>query len=451
MSADATATSKAAGSGLGASGAAVANRPPLAGVRVVDAGIALAAPLAGHFLGHFGADVVKVEPPDGDYSRLAGGEARHPGMNPFTLHTSREKRSIALDLKTPEGKEVLARLVRDADVFLHNFRPEAAAKLGVAYEDIAAINPKIIHVHVVGFGTRGRYAGLPAYDDIIQTAVAVPRLMGELNGGTPLMVPTAWVDRLVGITAYGHIATALYGRSQDGLGRRIEVPMFEIAAHLVLSDHLYLRTFQPPLGPAGHFRLMDPNRKPHRTADGYLCAMPTHDKHWAAIFELADRPELMKDPRFADMRSRMTHIKELTALLADLLATRSTAEWVEKLRAADVPAMPAVTINELVDDPHLADVGFLTPEHHPTEGDILNMRFPGDWSDWDRGPGRSAPRCGEHSREILAEVGYSAAEIDALIATGVSRAPAEPTVGPSQTPRKASPNEPQDVSLEIRP
>jgi len=313
------------------------NRPPLAGVKVVDVSIALAAPLAGHFLGHFGADVIKVEPPEGDYSRAAGGQSRNPGMNAFTLHTSREKRSIALDLKSAAGKEALMRLVKDADVFLHNFRPDAAKKLGIEWDDISAVNPKIVHVHVVGFGSRGRYSGLPAYDDIIQTAVGVPRLMAQMNGGTPLMVPTAWVDRLVSITTYGHIVSALFGRERDGLGRRVEVPMFEVAAHLVLSDHLYMRTFDPPLGPAGHFRLLDPNRKPHRTADGFLCVMPTHDKHWASIFAIAGRPELIEDPRYDTMRNRMAHIQELTQLLSDLMATRTTADWVQALRAADIP------------------------------------------------------------------------------------------------------------------
>jgi crotonobetainyl-CoA:carnitine CoA-transferase CaiB-like acyl-CoA transferase len=400
------------------------NRPPLEGVRVVDVSVALAAPLAGHFLGHFGADVVKVEPPEGDYSRSAGGRGRNPGMNPFTLHTSREKRSVALDLKTPAGREALTRLVKDADVFLHNCRPEAAKKLGIEWEDISAVNPKIVHVHVVGFGSRGRYSGLPAYDDTIQTAVGLPWLLGQMNGGTPLMVPAAIVDRLVSITAYGHIVTALLGRSRDGLGRRVEVPMFEIAAHVILSDHLYMRTFSPPLGPAGHFRLLDPNRKPHRTADGYLCVMPTHDKHWAIVFAIAGRPELIEDPRYKDMRSRMAHIKELTALLSDLIATRTTAEWIEALRAADIPAMPANSIEELIDDPHLADVGFFQPVKHPTEGDIVNVAFPGDWSDWTPGPGRPAPRLGENSREVLSEIGYSREQIDALMVEGVSVEPA---------------------------
>ncbi len=399
------------------------NRAPLDGVRVVDASIALAAPLSAHFLGHFGADVVKVEPPEGDYSRSAGGRGRSEGMNPFTLHTSREKRSVVLDLKEPRGKEALMRLVKEADVFLHNFRPEAEKKLGIGWDEISAVNPRIIHVHVVGFGTRGRYSGLPAYDDIIQSAVGLPWLIAQMNGGTPLMVPSPIVDRLVSITAYGHIVTALFGRARDGLGRKVEVPMFEIAAHLILSDHLYMRTFSPPLGPAGHFRMLDPNRKPHRTADGYICVMPTHDKHWASVFATAGRPELMEDSRYRDMKSRMAHIQELTALLSDLMATRTTAEWVEALRAADIPAMPAVGIDELIDDPHLADVGLLQPVRHPTEGDIVNVVFPGDWSDWTPGPGKPAPRLGENSRQILREAGYGPAEIEAMFADGVSREP----------------------------
>ena len=397
------------------------NRVPLAGIKVVDASVALAAPLAGHFLGHFGADVIKVEPPEGDYSRSAGGAGRNPGMNPFTLHTSREKRSVVLDLKTGKGREALARLVQGADVFLHNFRHDAARRLGVDWESISALNPRIVHAHVVGFGSRGRYAGLPAYDDIIQSAVGLPRLLGSMNGGSPQMVPAAIVDRLVSITAYAHVATALVARERDGLGRRIEVPMFETAAHVVLSDHLYMRTFSPPLGPAGHFRLLDPNRRPHRTSDGYICVMPTHDKHWASLFALVGRSELIEDARYKDMRSRMAHIQELTALLAEWMAARTTREWLDALREADIPAMPAVTVDELIDDPHLNEVGFFEPCRHPTEGDIVHVGFPGDWSDWTRGPSRPAPRLGEQSREILREAGYTDAEIDAFVASGVTR------------------------------
>lgn len=199
--------------------------------------------------------------------------------------------------------------------------------------------------------------------------------------------------------------------------------MFEVAAHLVLSDHLYMKTFEPPLGPAGHFRLLDPNRKPHRTADGFLCVMPTHDKHWKALFELAGRPEMIDDSRYRNMTARMAHIEELTSWMSGLMATRKTGEWIEALRAADIPAMPAATIDELIDDPHLADVGFFQRVRHPTEGDIVQVAFPGDWSDWSPGPGRPAPRLGEHGREVLSQAGYSEAEIDALFAAGVSRVP----------------------------
>lgn len=395
-------------------------RAPLAGVRVVDVSMALAAPLAGHFLGHFGADVVKVEPPEGDYSRSAGGKGRNDGMNPFTLHTSREKRSIVLDLKQSDGQAALRRLVERADVFLHNFRAPAAQKLGVDWHAISAINPRVVHVHVVGFGSGGPYAGLPAYDDVIQAAVGVPRLMAQMSDGEPMLVPTAWVDRLTGITVYAHIVSALFGRQQDGQGRRIEVPMFETAAHLVLSDHLYMRSYSPPLGPSGHFRLLDRNRKPHRTADGYLCLMPTQDKHWEKIFSLAGRPELIKDERYRNLRSRMQHVGELTALLAEWMVKRTTKEWLQLLREADVPAMPANTLEELLDDEHLREVGFYHESCHPTEGSIVDLPLPGTWSDWDAAPRRPAPRLGEHSREILEELGYDVKQIEAMIDAGVT-------------------------------
>ena len=393
---------------------------PLDGVRVVDLSMALAAPLATHLLGHFGADVIKVESPEGDFARGAGGGSRSPGMNPFVLHTSRAKRSVVLDLKQPAGLAALLRLVAGADAFVHNLRPAAAGRLGIGYEALRNVNPGLIYCVVTGFGTGGRYAGIPAYDDVVQGASGVPWLIQQATGGDPALLPSAFSDRVTALVAYGQIATALYARRADGLGRAIEIPMFETMAHFLLSDHLYLRTFVPPMGPAGHFRLLDANRRPYRTQDGFLCVLPTHDKHWLALFDLAGRPELKADARFIDLPARMRNVRELYAFLAGALASRPTEAWLADLRRADIPAMPVNSIEDLVDDPHLADVGLMEQVEHPTEGTIVNLRYPGEWSDWRAAPGRQAPHLGEHSREILAEAGYGAGEIDALFACGAT-------------------------------
>jgi crotonobetainyl-CoA:carnitine CoA-transferase CaiB-like acyl-CoA transferase len=399
-------------------------KAPLDGIRVVDLTIALAGPLATHMLGHFGADVIKVESPGGDIARGAGGPCRNPGMNPFVLHTSRCKRSVVLDLKHDLGRAALSRLLASADVFVHNLRPAAAARLGLAYETVAKLNPRLVYCAVVGFGSRGRYSGLPAYDDTVQGVIALPWLLQQMSGAAePQMVPSAIVDRVSGITTFGQIVTALLARERQGTGQAIEIPMFETLAHFILSDHLFLRTFEPPLGPSGHFRLLDPNRRPYPTRDGHICVLPTHDKHWFSLFALAGRPEMKDDSRFCDVPSRMKHVRELYQFISDAMVTRTTNEWLVELRAADIPAMPMNSLDQLIEDPHLQDVGLLQTVEHPTEGRIVNIGLPGDWSSWEPDSGRQAPRLGEHSRKVLAEAGCDPATIAQMMELGVSVEP----------------------------
>ncbi len=393
---------------------------PLAGVRIVDMTTVLMGPYATQILGDMGADVIKVEPPRGDGSRDLG-PMRNPGMGPLFMHANRSKRSIVLDLKKKAGLRALLRLAKNADVLIYNVRPQAMARLGLSYEEVAAVNPRIVYVGTYGFGQSGPYAARPAYDDLIQGAAGLPSLAVRAGAEMPRYVPCTVADRTVGLNAVNAIAAALYYRERTGEGQAIGIPMFETMAQFVLGDHLGGRTFEPPLGPTGYARLLAKERRPYATKDGYICALVYNDKQWKSFFALIGRPEVLEsDPRFADLGSRAEHIDELYSLVAETLATRTTAEWLVALDRADIPAMPMHTLDTLIDDPHLAAVGFFEMVEHPSEGRMRSMAVPGTWSKSQPAVERLAPRLGEHSAEILHEAGYSEAEIAALVADGAT-------------------------------
>ena len=393
---------------------------PLAGVRIVDMTTVLMGPYATQILGDMGADVIKVEPPRGDGSRDLG-PMRNPGMGPLFMHANRSKRSIVLDLKKKAGLRALLRLAKNADVLIYNVRPQAMARLGLSYEEVAAVNPRIVYVGTYGFGQSGPYAARPAYDDLIQGAAGLPSLAVRAGAEMPRYVPCTVADRTVGLNAVNAIAAALYYRERTGEGQAIGIPMFETMAQFVLGDHLGGRTFEPPLGPTGYARLLAKERRPYATKDGYICALVYNDKQWKSFFALIGRPEVLEsDPRFADLGSRTGHIDELYSLVAETLATRTTAEWLVALDRADIPAMPMHTLDTLIDDPHLAAVGFFEMVEHPSEGRMRSMAVPGTWSKSQPAVERLAPRLGEHSAEILHEAGYSEAEIAALVADGAT-------------------------------
>ena len=395
-------------------------RGPLAGVRVIDLTAVLMGPFATQILGDMGADVVKVESPQGDTVRGIG-PFRHPGMGCIFLQGNRGKRSVVLDLKKPAGRQAMLRLVKGADVLVYNVRPQAMARLGLTYEAVSAVNPGIVYAGLFGYDQRGPYADRPAYDDLIQGAVGLPTLAEMAGGDRPRYVPLAIADRYVAVMGVTAILGALFHRANTGRGQRVDVPMFETMAQFILGDHMGGRTFDPPLGPPGYKRSLSPERMPYRTRDSYLCVLAYNDKQWRSFFAAIGRPELPDaDPRFADMASRTVHINALYALLADILSTRTTAEWFAILDAADIPVMPLHTLDSLIDDPHLAAIGFLQTVEHPTEGRIRSIGVPTLWSETPATPGRPAPLLGEHSIEILGEAGYLAAEIDALVADGVT-------------------------------
>jgi crotonobetainyl-CoA:carnitine CoA-transferase CaiB-like acyl-CoA transferase len=396
---------------------------PLAGVRIVDMTTVLMGPYATQILGDLGADVIKVEPPGGDNVRGIGPR-RNPGMAGIFLHANRSKRSVVLDLKQAAGREALLRLAADADVLIYNVRPQAMARLGLGYEAVAGVNPRILYVGVYGYGQGGPYAAKPAYDDLIQGAVAIPTL-GTLAGAeVPRYAPSAMADRVVGISAANAVSAGLYHRERTGEGQAIDVPMFETMAQFILGDHMGGQTFEPPIGPAGYARLLNDHRRPYVTRDGHLCVLIYNDKQWKTFFELIGKPEVMEnDPRFSSIGKRTEHIHELYRMVAEVMATRSSAEWTAALEAADIPVMPMHTLESLMADPHLDAVGFFDVVEHPSEGRVRSMAIPSTWSRSQPRVERQAPRLGEHGAEVLREAGYSTAQIEALAAQGVTFLP----------------------------
>jgi crotonobetainyl-CoA:carnitine CoA-transferase CaiB-like acyl-CoA transferase len=393
---------------------------PLEGVRVIDLSNMLMAPYATQILGDMGADVIKVEAPEGDPIRGIG-PMRHPGMGAIFLNANRSKRSVVLDLKKPEGIAALRDLLKGADVFVTNLRPQALGRLGLEYEAVAAHNPRIIYAALFGYGQGGPYAAKPAFDDLIQGAVSIPWLTHMADGSEPRYAPNALVDRAVALWAVGQVNAALFRQARSGRGQKIEIPMFEMMAGFILGDHLQGQTFDPPLGAMGYARMLNPNRRPCRTSDGFVCVMIYTDRHWQAFFRELGRPdEFERDPRYRSMTTRTEHIADLYRELAELLVTRTTAEWLALFERADVPAMPLHSPESLLADPHLQASGFFGLVDHPSEGQLRQMAYPGTWSDTQPAATRHVPRLGEHSDEVLRELGYSEDRIAALIESGVT-------------------------------
>jgi len=395
---------------------------PLNGLRVLDMTTVLMGPYATLQLGDMGADVIKVEPLEGDIVRQIG-PGRHPGMGPMFLNVNRNKRSIALDLKQAAGRELLLQLAVTSDVFIYNVRPQAMARLGLAYEDLASSNPAIIYAGVFGYGQDGPYAARPAYDDLIQGACAIPTLLARAGDGSPRYAPLTIADRIVGLFAVNAILAALRHRDVTGRGQRIDVPMFETMANFVLIDHLGGLTFDPPLDRGGYARLLAPERRPYRTKDGHICALIYNDKQWRSFFHAIERPDMLRDPRFCDHASRTRHVREIYAEVAAIFTTRTTTDWISLLEGADLPYTPLRSIDDLIEDPHLAETGFFAHVEHPTEGRIKSMRAPTAWSDSKAPPHRPAPALGEHSREILEELGLPQDSIEDLFAKRIVHGP----------------------------
>jgi formyl-CoA transferase len=389
---------------------------PLDGVRVIDMTMNVMGPYASQILGDMGADVCKIEPPEGDTLRGVG-PSRSKGMGPYFLNLNRNKRSLVLDLKKPDGGPVLRRMLAGADVLLYSFRPKAMARLGVSYAQVSEINPRIVYCGAFGYGQSGPYADRPAYDDLIQAAIGLPMLQAR-GSGEPAYVAVAMMDRVVGMMSASSVGMALYHRERTGQGQAIEVPMFESMTEFVMGDHLYGETFEPPLGPVGYVRMMDKNRKPYPTKDGHLGVLVYNDKHWRRFFEAIGRPEMAADERYTTIAGRTQNIGFLYNFLAETLKTRTTDAWLAFFAEVDIPAMRLNTPAGLLEDEHMKAIDFFKLADHPTEGRVRVMDIPQRWSKTKPEIRRLAPRLGEHSAEILADFEFSAAEIEGLAASG---------------------------------
>lgn len=376
---------------------------PLQGVRVVDLTTVAMGPWATQILGDMGADVIKVESPAGDHFRVVP-PGRHPQMGAVFLNLNRNKRSIVLDLKADADLAVLHDLLAEADVFVCNVRPQALRKLGLDHASLAPRYPRLIYCGAYDFSEKGPYAGRPAYDDIIQAMSGIAHLQGTNAGGVPSYVNTVVADKIGSLTLTASIAMALYERERSGLGQAIEVPMFETMAAFTLVEHLAGQTFVPGEGTMGYDRVLSEHRRPYRTRDGWIGLLPYTNGHWLALFRLTGRDDLAAHPHFRDAAARSRHVDEVYGVLSEIVAERTTHQWVDLLSDGDIPFSPVMSPNDLLDDPHLAAVGFFPEVEHPQEGRLRAIGIPVSFS---RTPGairRPAPALDEHGAQIRAEL-----------------------------------------------
>jgi len=373
---------------------------PLAGVRVLDLTTVVMGPSATQMLGDLGADVLKIESPAGDSMRWIG-PWRHPGMGPLYLQANRNKRGLMLDLKSPTGKARAVALAERADILVSNVRPQGLQRLGLDYEHISAVNPKIIYCAAVGYGAGGPDSGKAVYDDLMQAASGIAGLFRAVDGA-PRYAPVNICDRVVGLYVANAVTAALYHREKTGQGQLIEVPMFETMTQFVLSDHMGGGAFVPPEGAMGYKRLLSRTRGPYATRDGHLSLVVYTDKHWRAFTQLVGCPELLDtDARFTSQESRTRHAEDVGRFLAEHLPARTNREWLNILNSIDIPACPVNAVEDLFEDPHLKAVGFFDELEHPTEGKLKVCRFPVRFSASPSSVQRLAPGLGEHNEQIF--------------------------------------------------
>jgi len=392
---------------------------PLDGVRVIDLTTVVVGPICSRTLADQGATVIKVEAPGGDLLRTMAQGSRNTGMSGKFINFNRNKRSICLDLKQPEAMAAMRRLIAGADVFVSNVRPAALERAGLDHTSLAPDNPRLIHCGILAFGSGGRYCNRPAYDPIVQSLSGVAGTF-ERATGEPRFVPMVMTDHVTGLIAAQCIGFALYRREKTGVGEAIEVPMFENMASFVLSEHLGAATFDPPVGPTGDNRLLSPDYRPLPTADGYITVGPNTNPQAFAFFDAIGRPELKTDPRFDSAASRTANAQDYFTVRAEGLKQKTTAHWLAIFERLDVPAARYNSIDDLLTDPHLADVGFIGPEQHPSEGAIRRTRVANTFGGGMRQDALSAPRLGEHTREVLREAGCDEAAIERMLASGAA-------------------------------
>ena len=393
-----------------------AAKGPLAGIRVLELATVLMGPLGSQLLGDLGAEIIKVEGSKLDSSRVMGG-GPHRELSGIALNIHRNKRSISLDLKTQRGKEIFLKLLAGSDVLITNLRPGPLARLGFDYEQLAVSHPGLIFCQAQGFSSDGGDADRPAYDDIIQAATGMPAL-NQAVLGTMGFFPSLIADKVAGLMISYGVLAALVHRERTGLGQCVEVPMFDAVLSFNLVEHLAKGT--TPGEPAGYSRIMTKHRGPHATLDGYIAMMPYSDEHWQSLFGAVGREEILERPWFADHRSRLLEADRVYGDLAEVIAERTTEDWMRLCDEHGIPANRVPTLGEIVDDPALHR-GVLVDAEHPVVGSYRQIKPAVTLSATPLSVRRPAPLVAEHTVEILAGLGYSREDIDGLIADRVVR------------------------------
>jgi crotonobetainyl-CoA:carnitine CoA-transferase CaiB-like acyl-CoA transferase len=399
--------------------------PLLSNVRVLEIGSVVLGPFAGQILADLGAEVIKVEPREGDLARNAHPQAS--GVGALYINNNRNKKAIVLDLKSVDGKAIIQRMIERTDVLLHNMRTDAIERLGIGFDAASAFNPRLIYCSANGFGQRGRYRKRPAFDDIIQAASGLAYLSGH-GSDEPHFVSTLLADKVGALHAVYGILAALVARAGGRQGAiHVEVPMFETMVSFILNEHLSCATFSEK-GQVGYPRVLSSYRRPHRTRDGWIAVLPYTGEQWRRFLLEVGQATICEEAWFIDAAERQTRLDYLYTVVSASLISRDTSEWIETLSRLDIPCSEVNRLEDLLEDPHLTDIGFFNVDADYPPEIKRTLPQPVLFGGVKSLPDCPPPNLGEHTREILQALDFSIQEIDHLLASGAAE-DGEPPLG----------------------